>query len=499
MRKLHHLAMLALCATILFACKKKDSGNDNQNQTPQYLLVIENGAMGLAPDDIENYTVYFVDAMGNKITADNVEWSVNDNSIGTIGANGAFTVSGVGTTSLTAKATKDGIEYTASVPVAVNAPSLFAVAPMAYIGIANESVLIETVYLSIDQSTLDYTFKSSDEAIASVNSEGLVTLKTAGACTITVEGKKAGSSVGSYSIPVMCVSEPAVELPVTSIGISPAATDLFRDEKQQFTAQAYSLGQTVSADFTWSITDATVASVDQNGNVTPIKPGRTLVKVSASGISAQAEVIVNTDTIIGIDPLVFTVAPGKTKQLTANVYKINRTSATKVGSAKDVTWEIPQYGMSVFDVATIDKNGLVSAKSNATAGMTGIVLAYLKGASEPSGGASFSIAMASDCECGNGDANVASLVISQGSEIKISQMDMNSTKLSVVAQDASGATVSGATIKFCSDNMQVITVEADGTLIPAMEGTATVSACNGNISKDITVIVTGMSSGGFGF
>lgn len=504
---MYQAVLLALATVMVLSCEK-DSGSDDSPENiddpiSNYYLIIENGAVGLEPDAVENYKAYFVNALGEMILADDVHWEASNTDVGTIGANGAFTVTAVGVTTLTATATKDGKTYSVSVPVSVNAPSVFTAAPMAYIGLSGDTFQIEGVYLSTDMSELSYTYSTSDVAVASVSSSGLVTVVGSGSCTITVEGKKDGNVMGTYSIPVMTMAEPEISLPVTRVTVSPAATDLFRGETKTFTAQAYSFGDAVEADMAWSIADASIATVDQTGKITPVKPGRTTLRVTAENISAQAEVIINKDTIIGINPMIFSVAPGKTKQLQAEVYKINRTSAEKVGTAADVTWEIPQYGMSMFDVASIDQNGLVTAKSNATAGMTGIVVAYLKGDTEPSGGSSFSIAMASDCDCGSGDASVESIEIVQGSSITVSQMDMSTTTLSAVAKDASGASVSGATIKYCSDNMQVAIVEDNGEIVPVMAGTAIITACNGNVTSEITVTVEGMDimpgGGGFGF
>jgi hypothetical protein len=62
----------------------------------------------------------------------------------------------------------------------------------------------------------------------------------------------------------------------------------------------------------------------------------------------------------------------------------------------------------------------------------------------------------------------------------------------IIAQavDAAGSPVSGATLRYCTSNMAVCNVDTDGTIVATSPGTATVTICNGSVSRTITVNVT---------
>ncbi|MDQ6769838.1 MAG: Ig-like domain-containing protein [Gemmatimonadota bacterium] len=81
---------------------------------------------------------------------------------------------------------------------------------------------------------------------------------------------------------------------VTRIDLSPTASDVFPNETQQFSAALYGAnGALISGagvTVTWTVDDATVASVSGAGLFEAIKPGEVTLSVRAGGVTATAVV-----------------------------------------------------------------------------------------------------------------------------------------------------------------------------------------------------------------
>lgn len=115
-------------------------------------------------------------------------------------------------------------------------------------------------------------------------------------------------------------------------------------------------------------------------NITPLKVGTTMVRAKADGIAGEAELQVVPDKIILVDPYYQAIAAGQSHQYTATQYQVVRNSQHELALCSSTTpsainWKIPTYGMSMFDIATVDNNDLVSVKSNASPGMLSYVIA----------------------------------------------------------------------------------------------------------------------------
>jgi hypothetical protein len=470
------LLIVLLAFGITFTGCKKDEEEEEQEQQEQTTndkaLVIETGARSVNPGENLTYSAVIVDVDGNVEEATAVTWSTSDNQVCSINASGAITSVSTGNITVTASVDINGTTLTASVPLGIYAPTLFAVAPSAIIYEKGGDLQLETVYLSADATVPTYTFESSDNGIASVNSSGLVTFNAAGDCYITVTANLDGSP--SYIVPVLVIEPPVVELPVVRVEVDPPSKDLFRNETQQLTAKAYNFdgdevtGKTVL----WGSVDENIATVNASGMVSPVNPGTTYIQAVVDGIVGQAEIIVNPDTLIVVEPYYFSIPAGSTKQLTAKAYHVTRTNATLLDGV-DFTWGVPTYGFSMFDIAEVDQNGLVTVKTDAMAGMMTFVYAYDSNNPNNGSAAMMSVAIADDCDCGAGNAEVDHIVVNNGSSVDISLMD-GTLQLDVTAYDLNNNIVSSPALVYCSDNIQVASVDSNGEVMPAGEGTATI-------------------------
>lgn len=133
-------------------------------------------------------------------------------------------------------------------------------------------------------STATVTWKSSDEAVATVNEYGKVYAKAEGKATITAEadGKKATAEI--------TVTEVAVE----KIVLSESALEIMEGKSASVTASVTPNNATDKS-VTWTSSNEAVATVN-GGKITAVKPGKTTITATTSnGLTAAVELTVTTD------------------------------------------------------------------------------------------------------------------------------------------------------------------------------------------------------------
>lgn len=489
MRKLQIvLALFVMGVLLAVGCKKKDDNNNNNNGGANAsALVIRTGAKTISPDEKITYEAVVVDSKGNATAATGVTWSVS-NSLGSF-SGGMFTPSKSGEGVISASATVNGKTLTAKVPVGVYLPAVFSVVPSAIIWTTNAGTIpFTTVYLGTGTVT-GYSYSSSNTGVASVDGSGNVSFNATGECVITVTANGISENNKVY-VPVLVVGMPTEPLPVVRVEVNPAGKELFRNETSAFTAKAYnSSNAVVSATFTWASQDPAIATVDASGNVTAKALGKTIITATASGISGQAEVNVLPDTTIIVTPIMASIAPGATKQFSAQAYAVNHSTKalSAIAMPAGLTWEVPTTGVSIFDIATVSSSGLVTMNSSAMVGLSTVVIAHV---SSPTIEEGAGLVMVSDCNCGTGTAGVHHINVTGGTTLNISLMGGPVT-LNAQAVNASNVPVAGAILSLCTDNMSVCNVNAsDMTIIPSGPGTAIITICNGSVSTQVTVNVT---------
>ena len=141
-------------------------------------------------------------------------------------------------------------------------------------------------------------WESSDIAVATVDSTGLVTARGIGVATITARaGERATATI--------------VILPATvTLMLTPVLDTLFVGDSLQLLAQAYDLNSdpVTGVRYDFASSDAGIATVDSLGLVRTVAPGDARITVSAAGRQAFSDVTV-LDTIPPPPPLPPPVIP----------------------------------------------------------------------------------------------------------------------------------------------------------------------------------------------
>lgn len=224
-------------------------------------------------------------------------------------------------------------------------------------------------------------------------------------------------------------------------------------------------GNTVEADYTWTSSDESVASVDAAGKLTSVKPGKASIKASAGPVSDSASITVLGDvpssTEITGSGQTASVGETLSDPLTVRVLDQN---GVAVEGAK-VSWTVASGGGSLTAAS-----GTTNAEgASATTWTLGTdageqnVLASVDGTNLT---AAFSATAEAPAEAG-----VATIAVSPAS----SMIEVGSTTtLSAVAKDADGQ-VLDASITWSSSATGIATV-ADGVVTAVAEGSATITA-----------------------
>ena len=140
-----------------------------------------------------------------------------------------------------------------------------------------------------EASNKNVTWESSDSSVATVDTSGKVTAVGAGNTTIkaTVDGKSAECSV--------TVKE-AANVPVESVSLDKTSLGLTEGETAQLTATVEPEDAS-NKNVTWSTSNASIATVDANGEVTAVSAGTATITATADGKSATCTVTVTADTV----------------------------------------------------------------------------------------------------------------------------------------------------------------------------------------------------------
>lgn len=311
------------------------------------------------------------------------------------------------------------------------------------------------------------TWSSSDNAIASISSTGLLSGHASGNAMIhaLIDGKEG--------------TAPAVvtPIPIASISIAPAAPTIQQGATVQFSAtprdaQGNALSGRV---ITWGTSNASVATVNTSGLATSLAAGTSTISATSGGVTGQTLLTVTT-TAPPPPPPVATVAVslgsgsltvGQTTQASA----VLKDASGNVLTGRAVTWS-----SSNTSAATVNANGVVSAVA---AGGANIV-ATSEG---KTGQASVTVAV----------VPVASVTVS----LTLSSLTTGqTTQATAVTKDASGNVLTGRTIAWSSSNTAVATVTAAGVVTAAGQGTANITATSETKSGSAQLTVNPASTSG---
>ncbi len=269
------------------------------------------------------------------------------------------------------------------------------------------------------------SWKSSSSSIASVNTYGKITAKKAGTATITAKIKNGEASC-------------RVTVNKTLLTISDTSLSLERGDTYRLSASTSN-----SSAVSWKSSKKSVAIIDDNGNVTGIKPGETTITATADGISKTCILTVKKPTI--------RLSQSKIKLYRSHTAKLVATVSSHVN---------PTWKSNKSSVAKVDENGSVTAMKHGFA----VITATVDGVSK-------------SCE-----------VIVEPPVIRLNETELD---LTVGSTANLVATVSsGNPVAWTTSNENILSVSSDGTITAWQKGRAYVYASEDGTKVRCVVSVT---------
>ncbi len=269
------------------------------------------------------------------------------------------------------------------------------------------------------------TWKSSDSKIASVNTYGVVKAKKPGTAIITAKIKNAEASC-------------QVVVSKTKVSISKDTASIEHGEMLPLSAST-SNGSSV----TWKSSKKSVATVDEYGKVTGVKPGETTISATADGSSAICQVTVRLPAV-QLNKTSATLYRGGSLQLKATV-----SSSVK-----------PSWKTNKKSVALVDATGTVTALKHGVA----IITATVDG-------------------------------VTQTCEITVQKPEITLSSTEITLKKGSGTTLtanvsSGNPSTWTSSNPNIVTVNAYGDIKALQKGKAYIYAAEDGTKVRCSVSVT---------
>ena len=216
--------------------------------------------------------------------------------------------------------------------------------------VKQEANLIATI---LPETTTDksVTWKSSDEAIATVDVNGRVTAVAVGKATITATAESGISAECSITV---------IETPAGGIIIDKDALGITGDNLEMRVGDVKAIKVTITPEtttdksVTYESSSPSVARVDEHGNVTALSLGKTTIIITAKS-NPEVKAAINVTVVatpaasITLNKTAVTLKAPETVDLVANILPETTTD-------KSVTWKSSNEA-----IATVDSNGKVTA------------------------------------------------------------------------------------------------------------------------------------------
>lgn len=280
-----------------------------------------------------------------------VIWTSSDSKVLSVDASGKVTAVSRGFAEITAQTKDGGFIEKCSFEV-IQLPEEVASdsdAASVYLG---QSLTLNMTVLPEDTNDKTLTWKSTDESIATVDQDGKVTPIKLGTCYIVASSIAEGVEK-RVELSVLKLSE--------SVEIDSRIPELFEGQKLRLLPTVLpedASDKTVQ----WTSSDSDIVSVDKNGIITAVKPGRATVTATASDGSGATKTV----EITVVAPISGITLPEAAKQVELGEgFTLTATVQPEMAYDKTVT-----YSSSDSEVATVDADGKVSALKTGTAVIT---------------------------------------------------------------------------------------------------------------------------------
>ena len=401
-----------------------------------------------------------------------VAWSSSDSTVASVDNNGIVTAVKPGSAVITAKVGN----YQATCAVTVDAPLKEIVPEKAIIDMVKKQTanIAYSVVPADTTDSKDVTYTSSDETVATVNSDGKVTAKKAGQATVTITGAngiKATVTVNVSEIPVNEVVLSAQD-EIIEAGAKKAITATLKPENNTDDNQGV----------TWTTSDEKIAKV--------IVDNENSHKATIEGVAAGSAVITATaangtkaECTVKVPKHITSITLPGAVELTRGTSTTLNVTITPADTDDDteVTWK-----SSDSDVVKVDeKIGMVYAVKAGKADVTATTKAVDNATAKP-----FTATTTVTVKENNMTDEIGKkLAFDEFDDLLIGQKDNANNYFNLSDLIKENNITDNINVEFASSDKAVATIDNDGNVFGLKAGktiiTATVTAIAGDGSKNV--------------
>lgn len=380
-----------------------------------------------------------------------ITWKSLDKAIATVSDNGLVTGISAGVTTVYASSSNGKtVECQVTVRPADVEPMSISLTNTELLMIEGETAELIAIVRPDNATDKTVTWTSSDESIATVDSNGLVTAIHQGFTTITAT--TANGKIATCAVTVIII-------PVESISLNKTSLEMLVEDNETLIATIKPDNATDKT-VTWRSSNREVATVSENGDVVAVGLGEAIIYASSSnGLTAECHVTVKPGIIpvtgISLSNTQLLMREGFDAELIAIVHPDNATDKT-------VTWTTDNPSVATFD-ANEDK-AMIHANSTGTAVIT------VASNFDPSIKAQCVVSVQKEEEV----IAVASITLNK-TEITLTEGDTEDLIAIITPENATDKTVT-----WKSSDREIATVSDTGVVTAIKEGIAIIYASSSN-------------------
>lgn len=283
-----------LCAAVmvlgLTACEAKITGLSLPTGA-----VLEKGETLQMDLQYDTETQTDADALAEAAEKLELVWTSDDETVATVDENGLVTAVGAGETTIRVSARDGELSGSCVVTVVVTARDIVVPDTLELVLNGQNTANLNAAATPEDATGVTFTYTSSDETVATVDETGLVTAVANGEADITVTLTQTFPAATGETSTAETARQLVTLTSTTHVTVTTAAERIELDKTEGLltVGSTHKIKAAVLPDtatdqtLTWTSSDESVATVDENGKVTAKKAGSAVITASCGDVSAQ--------------------------------------------------------------------------------------------------------------------------------------------------------------------------------------------------------------------